>query len=130
MTKGVLLLHDNAPVHKSRVAMAALQKLGFEILPHPPYSPDLAPSDYYLFPNLKKELRGKKFSSDEEVKDAVSAYFFRQRQIIFFEGIHKLIERSEKCIRAAGEYIEKEKLIWIFISTPYPSFRELKNVPV
>lgn len=75
LTKGILLLHDNAPVHKCHVAMAALQKVGFEILPHPPYSPDLAPSDYYLFPNLKKELRGKKFSSDEEVKEAVSAYF-------------------------------------------------------
>lgn len=109
LTKGVLLLHDNAPVHKSRIAMAALEKVGFEILAHPPYSPDLAPSDYYLFPNLKKELRGKKFSSDEEVKDAVSAYFADKNKTFFFEGIHKLIERSEKCIRVAGEYIEKEK---------------------
>ena len=46
LTKGVLLLHDNAPVHKSRVALAALRKSGFEIINHPPYSPDLAPCDY------------------------------------------------------------------------------------
>ncbi|CAH2086943.1 unnamed protein product [Euphydryas editha] len=58
LTKGVLLLHDNAPVHKSRVALAALLKVGFDILNQPPYSPDLAPSDYYLFPKIKKELRG------------------------------------------------------------------------
>lgn len=109
LTKGVLLLHDNAPVHKSRVALAALHNVGFDILDHPPYSPDLAPSDYYLFPKLKKELRGKKFSTDEEVKDAVSAYFSDKDKTFFYEGIHKLIERSEKCIRVAGEYIEKEK---------------------
>ena len=109
LTKGVLLLHDNAPVHKSRVALAALHNVGFDILDHPPYSPDLAPSDYYLFPKLKKELRGKKFSTDEEVKDAVSAYFSDKDKTFFNEGIHKLIERTEKCIRVAGEYIEKQK---------------------
>lgn len=54
LTKGVLLLHDNAPVYKSHVALAALLKVGFDILNHPPYSPDLAPSDYYLFPKMKR----------------------------------------------------------------------------
>lgn len=60
LAKGVLLLHEKAPVHKSRVALAVLHKVGFDILNHPPYSPDLAPSDNYLFPKLKKELRDKK----------------------------------------------------------------------
>jgi hypothetical protein len=41
--------------------------LNIEILPHPPYSPDLAPSDFFLFPNLKKQLKGIHFDSDEEV---------------------------------------------------------------
>lgn len=109
LSRGVLLLHDNAPVHKSRVALAALHKVGFDILNHPPYSPDLAPSDYYLFPKMKKELRGKKFSTDEEVKDAVFSYFADKEKSFFYEGINKLIERSQKCIRLAGEYIEKEK---------------------
>ncbi len=49
---GVLLLQDNAPVHTSQVAVASATKCGFELLPHPPYSPDLAPSDFFLFPNL------------------------------------------------------------------------------
>ena len=53
LTQGVLLLHDNAPAHTSQIAMAAATDCGFEILPHPPYSPDLAPSDIYLFPKLK-----------------------------------------------------------------------------
>ena len=109
LTKGILLMHDNAPVQKSRVALAALHKVGIDILNHSPYSPDLAPSDYYLFPKMKKELRGKKFTSDKEVKDAVLAFFSDKGKTFFYEGIHKLIERSEKCIRVAGEYIEKEK---------------------
>ena len=49
LAAGVLLLHDNAPVHKSRIAQAAIRECKFEKLNHPPYSPDLAPSDYYLF---------------------------------------------------------------------------------
>ena len=49
LAAGVLLLHDNAPMHKSKVAQAAIRACKFEHLNHPPYSPDLAPSDYYLF---------------------------------------------------------------------------------
>lgn len=109
LSKGVLLLHDNAPVHTCHVATAAIHRCGFEKLNHPPYSPDLAPSDYYLFPKMKKELRGKKFGDDEEVKSAISAYFDSQDKSFFFDGINKLFERSEKCIKVKGEYIEKEK---------------------
>ena len=55
LSQGVLLLHDNAPVHKSRIAQAAIRECKFEQLNHPPYSPDLASSDYYLFRNLKNK---------------------------------------------------------------------------
>jgi histone-lysine N-methyltransferase SETMAR len=54
-TKGVLLLHDNAPAHW------ALAYLGFQCLDNPPYSPDLAGSDYHLFPGLKTQLKGRHF---------------------------------------------------------------------
>jgi len=54
--------------------MTKLQ-LGYELIPHPPYSPDLAPYDFFLFPNLKTWLGGKKFSSNEEVIVAVNEYF-------------------------------------------------------
>ncbi|KAM8702325.1 hypothetical protein ACLKA7_004989 [Drosophila subpalustris] len=57
--KKVLFHQDNAPCHKSMKTMAKLNELGFELLPHPPYSPDLAPSDYWLFADLKKMLRVK-----------------------------------------------------------------------
>ena len=58
LTRGVLLLQDNAPAHTSQVTMTAATVCGFEILPHPTYSPDMAPSDFYLFPKLKSHLRG------------------------------------------------------------------------
>ena len=51
LTRGVLLLQDNAPVHTSQVAMTAATECGFEIPPHPPYSPDIAHSELYMFPN-------------------------------------------------------------------------------
>jgi len=53
VTNGVLFLHDNAPVHQALVTQKKLAYLGFQCLDHPPYSPDLAPSDYHLFPGLK-----------------------------------------------------------------------------
>ena len=75
LSHGVCLLQDNAPVHKVAVAKAAVKECDFKEIEHPPYSPDLAPSDYYLFSKLKKDLRGKKFDNDEEVKTAVMEHF-------------------------------------------------------
>src|SRR5215468_5493586 len=66
LSAGVLLLHDNAPVHMSAKSQAAIRQCEFQQLNHPPYSPDLAPSDYFLFRVMKNFFRGKCFSSDEE----------------------------------------------------------------
>ncbi|GFO40821.1 histone-lysine N-methyltransferase SETMAR [Plakobranchus ocellatus] len=59
--------HDNARPHTSRQTQDALRQLELTTLPHPAYSPDLAPSDYYLFPQLKKYLKGHHYDYDEEV---------------------------------------------------------------
>lgn len=105
--KKVLFHQDNAPVHKSTVAMAKLHELGFGLLPHPPYSPDLAPSDFFLFPNLKIWLGGKRFSSNEEVIATVDKYFEGLETSFFSEGIKKLEHRWTKCIELQGDYVEK-----------------------
>ncbi|KAG5319861.1 NU5M oxidoreductase, partial [Acromyrmex heyeri] len=68
------ILHDNLE----------MKKLNCELLPHPPYSPDLASCDFFLFPNLKKWLGGKKFTSNEEVISETEVYFAEFRQIVFF----------------------------------------------
>ena len=69
-TKCVLFLQDNAPTHRALATQKKLACLDFQCLDHPPYSPDLAPSDYHLFPGLKKQLKGRHFSSDEVIAAA------------------------------------------------------------
>ena len=58
LSKGVLLQQDNARVHTCKVAMDAVERNGYELIPHPAYSPDLVPSNFFLLPNLKKDIRG------------------------------------------------------------------------
>ena len=67
LSKGILLQQDNTGVHACKVAMDAVKRNGYKLIPHSAYSPDLAPSDYFLFPNLKKDIRGRHFWSNEEV---------------------------------------------------------------
>ena len=105
LAAGDLLLHDNAPVHKSNVAQAAIRECKFKQLNHPPYSPDLAPSDYYLFRNLKSHLRGTRFW-DDELKAATEAWFEDQIDDFYFKGIDYLKEKWAKCIEVKGDYIE------------------------
>jgi len=64
VTKGVLFLHDNAPAHRTLATQKKLTYLSPQYLDHPPYSLILAPSNYHLFPGLRKQLRGHHFSSD------------------------------------------------------------------
>ena len=66
-----MLQQDNARVHTCKAAMDAVERNGYEITPHPTFSPDLAPSDLLLFPNLKKDICGCHFRSDEKVVTAV-----------------------------------------------------------
>jgi histone-lysine N-methyltransferase SETMAR len=65
LSKGVVILHDNARPHTSAHTVDTLQKLRFEVLKHPPYSPDLAPSDFHLFGPLKAAFGRGRFTSDE-----------------------------------------------------------------
>ena len=108
LTKKKVLLHqENARVHTCAVAMAKIESLRFELLEHPPYSPDLAPCDYFLFPNLKKWLGGKRFESNEDVITQTNAYFEELPPSYFKDGLKKLEKRWEKCIELNGDYVEK-----------------------
>ena len=107
LAAGVVFLHNNAPVHKSRDAQAAIHECKFEQLNHPPYSPDLAQSDYYLFRNLKCHLRETRRWDDDELKAATEAWFEDQIDDFYFKGIYCLKEKWAKCIEVKGDYIEK-----------------------
>jgi histone-lysine N-methyltransferase SETMAR len=104
---GVFLIHDNAPCHASRVAQSEVSELGFVQLDLPPYSPDLAPSDYHLFPKLKTFLRKRTFTSDTQLEKSAVAWLARQPLSFYEEGISALTKRWEKCVRLGGTYVEK-----------------------
>lgn len=106
LTAGVQLLHDNAPAHTSQVAVAAVQTAGFQVLSHPPYSPDIAPTDYFLFAHLKKHLRGRSFDSNEDVIAAVETYLDSLPTEFFQQGISALPERWQRVIHSNGKYID------------------------
>jgi hypothetical protein len=78
----VLLLHDNARQYTAQVTVNLLE-WGWEILQHPPYSPDLAPSDFHLFPNMKKHLHAKQFKSHDDVKHEMQTWL-RDRDPTFY----------------------------------------------
>jgi len=71
LSKKVLLHHDNAHSHTAAATVETVQQLGFKLLQHSPYSPDLAPSDYHIFSPLKEALRNCRFTFDDKVKKAV-----------------------------------------------------------
>jgi histone-lysine N-methyltransferase SETMAR len=71
------------------------------------YSPDLAPSDFHLFPNFKEFLGGSRFKNDEEVKDAVKEWLNGLAAEVYDEGIQKLVTSYDKCLNVGGDYVEK-----------------------
>jgi histone-lysine N-methyltransferase SETMAR len=101
-----LFLLDNAPAHRALATQKELAYLGFQCLDHPHYSPDLAPSDYHLFPGLKKQLNGCHFSSDTEVIAAAETWLDGQPSDFFLSGLHTLEQRAKKCIELGGKYVE------------------------
>jgi len=84
-----------------------LRALKFEVLKHPPYSPDLAPSDLHLFGPMKEHMWGQKFANDSEVMEAVQSWLKATPKSFFLEDIRKLVDRWTKCVAKQGDYVEK-----------------------
>jgi len=101
------LQHDNAWPHTACSTVATIQDLSFECLPHSPYSPDLAPSDFHVFGPLKEAMGGKSFRSDKEVQQAVHEWLHSQPKEFLSRGIHALLKRWNTCMEHNGDYVEK-----------------------
>jgi hypothetical protein len=101
LSKGILFLQDNVAPHKAAITHQKLAYLHFEVLKHPAYSPDLAPSDYYLFRNLE----GRKFLRTEEAILAADGWFAAQPKEFFLDGLQKLEQRSHKYVQLMGEHV-------------------------
>jgi transposase len=107
LTSGVVLLHDHARPHRAARTRALLEHFNWELLDHPAYSPDLAPSDYHLFTHLKNWKRSKRFSDKEELMEGVKIWLTSQAADFIDTGIQKLILRYDKCLSSDDDYVEK-----------------------
>ena len=83
-----------------------LTKMGIKTVLHSPYSPDLAPCDFWLFPKLKEKLRGCRYETIEEMNKAQTKVTDMLTQEDFHGAFQKLLERYNKCIAAGGDYLE------------------------
>ena len=102
-----ILHHDNPRPNCSAQTQDATTSLKFTVVLHLPYSSDLAPSVFWLFPKLKETLKGKHFSSDAEVEAAVRKWISSQPQTFFMDGMNKWVERVKKCVAVNVGYVEK-----------------------
>jgi len=84
-----------------------LKKFNWEVFDHPPYSPDLAPSNFHPFRELKAWLGGQRFAANDELQDAVKTYLSSLAANFFAESIQKLVSRYDKCLNRFGDYVEK-----------------------
>ncbi len=100
------LHHDNASPHTATDTLAFIGESGIRMLAHPPYSPDLAPCDFFLFPYLKRKLRGQRFANLDEMQKAVQQMICKTPKQVFQNAILQLPIRWKKCLLASGEYFE------------------------
>ena len=107
LSRGIVLIHDNARPHTAAVTQELLASFKWEQFNHPPYSPDLAPSDYHLFQHLKSFLGGQRFDDDDDVKESVDTWLKSQAATFYDDGIRRLAPRYQKCLDNDGNYVEK-----------------------
>ena len=114
---------DNASVHNSILVTDYLTKMGIKTVPQTPYSPDLAPCDFWLFP----KHRCCRYETIEEMKEAVTKVIDTLTQEDFHEAFQKLLERS-KCIAAGGDYFEGDKSFKCVLSIKVPIRKKSGNL--
>jgi transposase len=100
------LLHDNTPSHTATIVKQFLAKRNATVLDHPPYSPNLAPADYFLFQKVKSHLKGRLFDSISGIQKAVTSTLNTIANNDFYKGIQKLYDRASQCVQLEGRYVE------------------------
>lgn len=104
--RGVRLLHDNASSHKAAIVGEFLKQEKVVVLPHPPYSPDLAPCDFFLFPRLKKHLAGRKYQTRKNLGAAIFQCLKSIPRNDYENAFRNWIKRLKLCVSHGGEYFE------------------------
>ncbi|CAH1985254.1 unnamed protein product [Acanthoscelides obtectus] len=107
--EGRIILHqDNASSHTAQKTRQYLMEENVELLDHPPYSPDLSPSDFFTFPKIKKRLRGQRFQSPEEAVDEFKNAVLDLPANEWNRCFENWFERMQMCINLRGKYFEKQ----------------------
>ena len=102
----IIFHQDNARPHISAMTKNKLKEFGWEVLEHPPYSPDLAPTDYHLFRALTNNFRGKIFDHADHVEREVEIFLESRSREQCTSGIFDLVNRWSECIQFDGDYLE------------------------
>jgi hypothetical protein len=89
--------HDNARCHTVAATSAAAERIAFVIVPHSPCSLDVAPSDFWLFGDLKEYLKDSRFTCVEEAQDAMAKWFREQSEKFYTDGFEKFVQRWWRC---------------------------------
>ena len=103
--KHITFHQDNARPHVSLMTRQKLLQLGWEVLIHPPYSPDIAPSDFHLFRSLQNSLNRKNFNSLEDCKRHLGQFFAQKDKMFWEDGIIKLPGKWQNVVEQKGEYV-------------------------
>jgi len=101
-----MLHHDNAPAHASLLIRSYLAKHQTSVVPHPTYSPDLAPANVFLFPKIKTTLKGRLFQTIEEIRKNAIRELRAITESSFQEAFQKREKRWEPCIASRWDYFE------------------------
>ncbi|GFN89121.1 histone-lysine N-methyltransferase SETMAR [Plakobranchus ocellatus] len=107
LRRDVVLQHDNATPHSANLTQQWLQRYGWEILPHPVHSPDLAPSDFHLFGPLKRHLGGMAFETEDDLISELRNWFDNLDVDFFRVGINSLLSHWQKCIHLHGDSLRR-----------------------
>ncbi|GBP36101.1 Mariner Mos1 transposase [Eumeta japonica] len=102
----IIFLHDNGRPHVAVLVEKYLKTLNWEVLPHPPYSPDIALSDYHLFRSMPHALLEKRFTSNEDIKNWVHSCIASKDKKFFRLGNRTLPERWKKVVASDGQYFD------------------------
>ena len=106
VSRKLIIFHqDNARPNVSLMTRQKLLQLVWEVLIHPPYSPDVAPSDFHLFRSLQNSLNGKNFYSLEDCKRHLEQFFAQKDKKFWEDAIMKLPEKWQKVVEQKGECV-------------------------
>ena len=123
----IIYHHDNAPAHRAVDTVDTIDFLGMERLPHAPYSPDLAPMDFALFPRLKSEMCGKRYDDLDDLRMEVRRLMSSYKKEWFRDVFSKWAQRHRKCIDCLGDFAhasERQSLVrsWVLKFQLFKSF--------